>query len=444
LINSCSNDISKFHSFSDLDSEEIDEHYDFDSALAETIIAEYDLDLKQHPYFKKNEFSLYESIIDIRSKIIDEFKNDDTIETLVDFNNNFESWNKIQTQKFAQDKKYFENNSEIENLQLKINSLISTIQDNPNLISQISKRLDKFKKQYKKITKEKELCSDRRPNKPTKTKDWVQNTYLRIIQFDNLESLISTKMQIQTSIQQIPIISIKILNLLQKISEYQQYITECSDFPFNPNCNACCQQPWRTKYDTILKELPILQNEMELNSLKCTRVSIPLTYTNYTSYLNDLDKEFNIICQNISEIELYNTENTYWINWDKWSTEYDTCKKNYDELSSQINNLETQKRALEISLERARFDKQQLQSKLDNIQYKKQEYADYLVELEEKNVQYTLNKKKLEWYWYSTLYKYRTHIDIYLAYKGFEKTQFELEKNDLDLLLTKILAIGLI
>lgn len=446
LINTRTNEIYKFHSFSDLDSKEIDQQYQFNSELIENTIAEYDLDLKQHPYFKKGEFSLYEPITHILSRIVDEFgfEDDNSIDTIKEFINNFETWNKIQIKKFAQDKKYFENNSEIENLQLKINSLIFTIQNNPNLISDLSKRIDKLKKQHKKITKEKDLCSDRRPNKPTKTNEWIQHTYQRIIQFGNLDSLLITKKQIQTSIQQIPILSIKIHNLVHKISEYLKYIKDCSEFPFNPDCNACHQQPWRTKYDSIFNELPILQNELqaleaELNSLHYSEISIPLSYTNYTSYLKDLDKEFNNICQNISEIELYNTESTSWINWEKWSTEYDTYKKQYDKLSSEINNLETQKRSLEISLERARFDKQQLQSNLETIQSKKHEYDEYLTQLQEQIVEYNLNKKKLEWYWYSTLYEYRSHINVYLAYKSFEKEQFEEEKKDLELVLTKIL-----
>ena len=152
--------IYKYNSFSVLEAEDIDENYEFDSEYVEKEIAQLDLALKQHPYFKKNkqnEYSIYEHITSIRDKILHQFKTDDNLENIVSLIHKFESWNEIQIEKFSQSKKYFENSSEIENLQLKINSLNSIIQNNPSKIIELGKHLDKLRKQHKKITKNKDL-----------------------------------------------------------------------------------------------------------------------------------------------------------------------------------------------------------------------------------------------------------------------------------------------
>ena len=59
-------------------------------------------------------------------------------------------------------------------------------------------------------------------------------------------------------------------------------------------------------------------------------------------------------------------------------------------------------------------------------------YADYISELNERSVAYEVTKNKLEWLWYSTLYKYRTTISDYLATITFEIEELEEKKNGLE------------
>jgi DNA repair exonuclease SbcCD ATPase subunit len=451
MIRTNTDAIYKYHSFSDLSENthcDLDLDFDWVSSLAlENDIASYDLALKLHPYFKNClKYSIYEPIASIRTKLsqeLREFENNDTVENLISVIHNFENWNKIQIQTFANDHIYFENDSEIDKLQLQINSLISIIQDNPVRISELAKKLDKLRKQHKKLIKEKDLCSDRRPNKPIKTKEWLQLTRSRIIHFADKQSLLSNKLFIQSAIQNIPILATQIQALIQKIDEYQTYIKDCSEFPFNPHCDACRLQPWRTKYDELVAELPSLQSqlqqlELQFASFKYDGLDAPLLLS-YSSYLKDLDKELNVVCQNISEIELYDNEKECWTQWDKWNAEYDEYKKHYDELVAEMNDIETQKRKLEISLENARLDKQRLQTILENIQSKKLQYQQYSTELIIRTAEYQLTTKKLDWLWYSTLYKYRTCINTFLAVKGDEKMDFEQQKKELESVLSRIL-----
>jgi hypothetical protein len=69
----------------------------------------------------------------------------------------------------------------------------------------------------------------------------------------------------------------------------------------------------------------------------------------------------------------------------------------------------------------------------------RQEYVQYTSELEVKVAEYELTKKKLEFLWYSTLYNYRGNIDVYLAFKIRERSEFEKEKKELETVLAGIL-----
>ena len=436
-IQHLTNELSKFHLFSDLDNIN-EKNENIDLKQHKNTIAQLDLALKLHPYNKKKEFSIYDKLTNISNKIKNKIENENNeeIDKLVELICDFENWNKIQIQKYTQDNKYFQNNSEIEKLQLNISSLISIIQEYPEQISKITKQITKLRKEHTKLTKDKDLCSDRRPNKPTKTKEWLQQFSTNISENGDLVQLKSTKLFLETSIQKIPIICIKIDNTIQKMSEYKQYIKDCQEYPFNPECDACRLQPWRTKYDTLINELPIIQNQLndlehELNPLKYDKTNSKLLYSSYSSYLKELKIIHTQICNNISELELYNDEKSIWNKWERWETEYNAIKKQYDELSNDINNLDTQKRKLETVLEKARLDKQNLQTTLEDIQIKKQEYDLYIAELDIRQNEYNLTKNKLDLIWYSTLYKYRREISLYIGHIKNEISLLEKRKIEL-------------
>jgi DNA repair exonuclease SbcCD ATPase subunit/DNA repair exonuclease SbcCD nuclease subunit len=441
-------EVSLFHSFSDLGfSEDVDDDEDNKSYHLQSLkndISRLELYLRLHPYYKRKDFDIYTDIDTLVDNIDSEFENDDDIDNLVKSIHEFENWNSIQNQKFDQDRIYFENNSEIEKLECQVNSFIPIIQDYPEKISKLAKQHDKLRKQYNKLTKEKDLCSDKRPNRPTKTKEWLEQHELNISQYDTLENLGLIKQFIEKSIQHIPIICTKIHNISQKISEGEQYIKECNDFPFNPDCDACYKQPWRTKYDSIIKDLPSLKNDVlilkqELIPLKCDSIKTELDINSYLPYLTALNKELNIICNNITDLELYRNEKQLWNLWDKWSNEYDRIKQECDTLFLELNNLDTQKKKLETILERTRFDKHTLQTKLENIQNKRLEYTNYISELNARTSNYEIAKNRLNWLWYSTLYDYRLCISNYLSLITIEIEQMEEKKKELEEILNMIL-----
>lgn len=418
-IQKYSNEKSKLHSFSDLPNGEHSLPSEYDNETTKHIISQNLLILQQHPFFKDKQYNLYEDITVIDSLIDDNFENDEDASDLIKIIHDYKSWNKIHTEKFADQIKYFQDQSEIQNLQNTITLLISQINDYPEKILTVTKTLDKLRRQYTKITKEKDLLVDKKPNRPSKTEEWFKNIEENVLSYGTLEDYEHTKDFILNSIQQIPIICNNIITCSQKISDYTEYIKDCANYPYNPECNACKLQPWRTKYDSYSLELPILKLQLnrfneELSMLKYDDIDINLDYNSYTTYINKLKVCLKKITQEINDIKTYSTEKEIIKLWNTWSEQYNTIKITYDKLTSEIANLEIEKKQLEIAFEKVRIEKGRVQMRLEMIQSKKQEYEKYISEKDSKENDYQIALNKLTYNWYFTLYTYRVNIIWYL------------------------------
>jgi len=439
-------ELSRLYIFSDLDSKtelDLDSENDIDMNTIQEYISGLETELKTHPFYKNNNYNIYDNIDNIYNNIQDDFDNDFDNQELFTKINEFETWNKIQIQKFAQDKKYFQNTFEIDEIKNKINSFIQIIQEYPLKISDTSKQIDKLRRQIKKLNKEKEYISDKRPNKPLKTKEWLDNIQLQIEELGPLEQHINDKEIIEQSIKQIPIISHNLIHINSKIQDYTSYIKECSDLPFNSSCEACRLQPWRTKYDSIIKELPELHNnksilEDELQSLQYGGIQGDIDIYSYQEYITVLDECLNDIKELIHNIQIYNSEKDLFDNYNKWLAEYDVIKNKCDKMEKDLCLVESQKKELEQIENNARVEKQTLQNRLETIHIKKQEYDTYIKELDIKTQEYNKNKLYLEYNWYSNLFYYRHNITRYLKYLKSELDTSNTSKKNFETILENI------
>lgn len=447
---SLNSELSSFHSFSDIDlTLDTNIHTPLatllhDHTRAKKDITCLDLLLRLHPYYKKKDYGIYERMSIIQSNIKPEFENSDDIDSLVSSIRTFETWNTLQLEKFSQDKFYFENNSEITNIQQTLQSCTSIIQETPGQIYCLGKQLDKLRRLFTKLSKDKDTCSDKRPNRPTKTKEWLLTTQQYILTLDTLDTLVHNQDFLRNSIQRIPIVCTMIHAATHKLTEYNKYIADCSELPFNPHCDACRQQPWRTKYDSISKDLPTLNNQLtelesELSTLKYPACADNILHGSYSSYLQKLNSILSQTSQHISDISLYNTETTSWTKWDAWTNEYETIKTQCDSVSNQIHTIESQKRHLDLTLEKARLDAQRLQTRLDYIQSRKQDYSNYCSELSARRTEYDLAKNKLTWSWYTTLYMYRLAVYSHTLHLRNEIQNTTAKINELEKKLNKCL-----
>ena len=419
-IRDITTELDKFHSFSDLidttDSIDMDEHI---SAQISQLL----LYLQQHPFYKKADYDLYDNIQTIQSRIKLDDKNDEQNSDLIKIIYDFQTWNRLQSDLFERDRNYFENESELQKLHTKINSLISSIQLYPDKILASRKLLDKLRKIGSKLSKDKELVMDKRPNKPIKDRTWLDNIALHISEYGDLDQHVASKQIIAMSIRTIPDVCNNIHNCLLKITEYEHYIQECSDYAYNDQCWACKKQPWRAKYDVAITELPNLKMrlqtlEQELTSLKYDGIESELTISNYKDYITELEEYADVYSGHISDIKQYMSDIKAWDEWSAWNTEYNAIKLKCDTSMNDISVAERTKSELETDYEKAKLEKQGAQTQLENIQAKKREYELYLGQKGTRQATATRAQQYLEYNWYNTLYSYRNYISSYIKWNN--------------------------
>ena len=429
-IRDVKDELAKFHSFSDLDCVDSTEAVSQDTPIN---ISQLLLSLQQHPFYKKAEYDLYENIQSIQSKInLDGDEGDEQNSELIKIIYDFQTWNRLQTDLFERDRKYFENESEIQKLDTKIKLLISAIQGFPDKILTSRKLLDKLRKNGSKLLKEKELVMDKRPNKPVKGRAWLDGIALHISEYGDLNEHVTIKQFIINSIRTIPVICSNIQNLGLKITECTTYIKECSDYAYNDQCWACKKQPWRTKYDAAITELPSLKKrlselEEELVALKYDGIERELMSSNYKEYIAELEEYLEVYSGHIADIKQYMADIKSLDDWSAWSTEYEIIKLKCETVANDVSQAELDKSELETDYERAKIEKQGAQTQLENIQSKKREYELYLEQRDEREAAAAKAQRSLNYNWYSTLYSYRCLISSYIKWNLEQMTELRAE-----------------
>ena len=437
-IKTTENELSKFHSFSDLDP--VRGGVSMCGGILEHI-SHHLLNLQQHPFYKG--YNIYEDISIIHKMINTTHKNNDDNSDLIKIIYDFETWNRLQTELFDRDRTYFENESELQKLHDKINLLIVSIQQFPDKIVTCRKKLDKLRKIGSKLAKDKDMCLDKKPNKPTKDKKWLDSVNAHILEYGDLDEHLAIKQFIVSSIRQIPIVCNNIQSGVQKIAEYERYIQECADYHFNNECWACKKQPWKSKYDTIYNTLPTLKTdvttlESELAALQYDGVDCELIFSDYKPYMTELEEYLEIISGHITDIKLYIIDIKSWNDSHEWTAEYDTVKLQYDTAMNDISQCDSEKNNLESNYEKARLEKLQLQTRHENIMSKKHEYELYLGQKGTRDASKNEAQYKLEYNWFNTLYSYRTSISSFVKHNNTLMASEHLKKAEFEQLLTMV------
>lgn len=423
-INNASAELIKYHSFSDIDNSDNKNLDNSNNSDNKNIIDALKTKLDSHPFYKNTKYNLYESFNNIVSKINVAYKNNSDDNDLLKYINEFETWNKIHIKQFAldtMDSKYYQNTSEIDELKNNINSLITIINQYPDKILSCTKHITKLRKGVAVLHKETEHCSDKRPNKPSKTVEWLNSIQQTIVEYGDVDELINLKAELLSFAKQIPVLCNTLSNIAVKISEHNQYILECSALPFNPDCEACKKQPWRTKYDIVVNDLPIMIKTQEgllkeLAALQYEGVGFELSLHNYKNYIQDLEGCVDITSQIINDIRFYNSEKVTMDKWITWRIEYIDVKRRYDLADNELQTAEKDKDGLDKTLHKSTIEKQTMQNKLETIQTKIQEYNTYINEFGIRSAEADMCLYKLEYNWYSTLHEYRGCIAAYLKH----------------------------
>ena len=411
-----------YHSFSDIISVESCQDT-FESVR--NSVSSNKLLVEQHPYFKQ--YSLYE---------LREIDGDCSLEPqkLFDMNKEFETWDNIKRLEYSE---VFDDSD----LLTALEKCSMIVRECPIEISELTKQIKVARKKYLTIRKQKDELSERRPNRPSKSRQWLSDICDKIGSRDT-DYIMYLEGFLLDSVQNIPKLSIAIMNAEKRSLEIAQYIQECSDIPFNAKCKACKAQPWKKTFDAYEDELPllersILQMRSELTEYICE--DIPFEISVYNLYIDKALEILTSCTEYISTWKEYSSETILWNEYDQWSVEYDNICLKHDIADRECEMLDGLLKGKESSLSVARLEKQTIETKVVQINQKKTEYEKYCLERSVRLQSYQQNIILLENSWYHLLNNYHSSIGcmILLAREGLAAESLIAEQVRTEILLLR-------
>ena len=394
LVN-CSKLLLDYHSFSDivdLNPNSSTEYIEYTNQLLNI-----KKKLEQHPYYKTK--SLYEL------REIVECYTTEHPQKLFDLNKEFETWNEIKSSEYSE---VYDDTDLVEALYK--SSVIC--KEYPTVIASLQKDMKVSRKKFLMLRKQKDEHLDKRPNKPSKNREWLDTTYELLLMKD-IDYIKYLEGFLLDSIKNVPALSNEILMNDKKCQEISLYITECSDIPFNTKCKACKLQPWKKTYDQYVLELPLLERSLQQMRTQLTEYvyeEIPFDILQVADYISVATDILSGCTEYIQLHKLYSDEEALWKDYDQWQFEFsaicekhDTAEKECDELDNSIKHLET-------VLNRSSYEKKDFELKLLQMNQKKTEYTLYCSEKDRRSSEYALRSSQLDYLWYSQLSLYHCHI----------------------------------
>lgn len=392
-----------------------------------TEIIQLENKLKNNPYYKE-----YDLCIDIKVDYLklSEMYNDLDILKEIE---GFELWKQINKERFSD---YINLDVSIDDMQKELETINKNKNDTNKRLKEHNKKLMVLRDELIELTKQKDEYSDKKPNKPLQTKEWFEEAKTFIDNSPDIEELIEDKDFVETSIQEIPSLCLAISDATKEIIECKEFIAQYEQLPFNPSCDACNKQPWRAKYNKCIQELPkhieFKKNlEKKMETFYYHGIEGGFKGIDCGKYVNILKECLHDLTEEIETHRIYANEKNAWFKWNKWNKEYDIIKQKYDSTLNQINIIQYYVNNCEKEINSINLKIGELTSKLNYIVQNKTKYEEYVKELEicELNINECRNKLKCNWF--STLFKYRKLIEIYLIWLSDEKLKNIDNKNNL-------------
>lgn len=176
--------------------------------------------------------------------------------------------------------------------------------------------------------------SDKRPNRPSKTREWIQETGKKISGL-NLSEIEKEHALTSDNITKLPIIQERVTRLEEEINQYEELLEKYKNTPFNPSCNACQQQPYRNLVcDVSANKLPESNRLLEEENDKLMAISIGEPENFEELHMLLLEKQTalsNTIClakEYDNELRIYDT-------WAAWEKEYVEGKNKVEKLQQE-------------------------------------------------------------------------------------------------------------
>ena len=371
--------------------------------------------LEKHPYYKSH--SLYD-LLDVS-----DVSEEDPMK-LFEMNKEFETWDSIKRQTYSE---VYDDSD----LVIALERCSVIVSSRPQEITELVKQIKIARKKFLTIRKQKDEHSDTRPNRPSKSREWLLNIYDKIGSRDS-DYIAYLEGFLMDSLQHVPVLCTSICNAEKKCLEMTTYLEECASIPFNAKCKACNAQPWKKTFNQYETELPLLQRsilQMRQEVTEYIYEDIPFEISSYTSYVSMANEMLTTCTEYMSVYHLYSSEASMWNIYDQWITEYESLCEKHDYAEKDCEALDIMLKGKEASLSMARLEKQQIENKLVQIHRTKTEYEHYCLERTQRLLAYEQNIVKMDSSWYYYLQKYHQSIGMLLelARRGLETTRTERE-----------------
>lgn len=419
LLKECTSILSEYHSFSDLDvfvNEAADDKTEVETMDEKKRITTRELKrirvyLDAHPSSKR--LSLYEPLSTVIERVSLTSDSDKSDKALLDTIVDFESWNRVKLLELGDFKGAKENNDDLHKEWEKYDQIT---REYPAKITNSTKQLEKLRKLLTKKRKEYNELSERRPNRPLKTAEWLSLTAAKI----ELQNHVTVDdiMLYNSAVEKIPIICISLQNTQHELEESAAYINECIAMPFNDKCKACQQQPWRKKFNSCKAKLPVLEaaetKYMEELEALCCLDDVELDVYNYSEYIMSVRSKLKEAEEYSKELQEYEkcVEDTAF--YSKWLSEFEKQSKEFEELDQSVTKHNTVVKEYEVRLQTAVLEKNNVESRMELLKRKKSEFDEYEMERQRRVQDVEHCKKVLDRRWYSQLVIYRQMISQFL------------------------------
>ena len=391
----CSKLLLDYHSFSDI----VDLNPNSSTEYIEytTQLLNIKKKLEQHPYYKTK--SLYEL-----REIVESYTTEHP-QKLFDLNKEFETWNEIKSSEYSE---VYDDTDLVEALYK--SSVIC--KEYPTQIASLQKDMKVSRKKFLMLRKQKDEHLDKRPNKPSKNREWLDTTYELLLMKD-IDYIKYLEGFLLDSIKNVPTLSNEILMNDKKCQEMSLYITECSDIPFNAKCKACKLQPWKKTYDQYVLELPLLERSLQQMRTQLTEYvyeEIPFDILQVADYISVATDILSGCTEYIQMHKLYSDEEALWKDYDQWQFEFSAICEKHDTAEKECDELDNSIKHHESILNRSSYEKKDFEQKLLQMNQKKSEYTLYCSEKDRRSSEYALRSSQLDYLWYSQLSLYHCHI----------------------------------
>jgi len=418
LLKECTSILSEYHSFSDLDvfvNVETDDKTDVDITDEKTIVTSRELKrireyLDSHPSSKR--LSLYEPLSTIVERISLKDESDKSDKTLLDTIVDFESWNRIKLSEVGDFKGAEENNDALQQEWEKYDQIT---REYPAKITNSTKQLEKLRKSLLKKRKEYNELSERRPNRPLNTAEWL---LLTAIKLEKSGSTVNDVELYNVALEKIPIICISLQNTQRELEENTAYINECIAMPFNDKCKACQQQPWRKKFNSCKTKIHVLEaaetKYMEELEALCCLDDTELDVYNYSDYILEIRSKLKEAEEYSKELQEYEKCVADTAVYSKWLLEFERVSKEFEELDQSVTKHNTVVKEYEVRLQTANLEKKNVESRMELLKRKKSEFDLYETERQRRVQDVEYCKQVLDSRWYSQLVMYRQMISQFL------------------------------